>query len=265
MKGERSILIVDEEVDFCTSLQQNLESNDCEIIVASSSERAKQVTLSRKPSLVVLGTIMPRGEAYRLHQWFKQNPSLKEVPHVVLDASPENHLTRGWRRDEGMRLEAVEYFCKPIKPEAFAREIWNLIEAEAAEIKVLIADDHAMVREGIRTLLNLQNDIYIVGEATNGIEAIEKAVDLAPDVVLMDIVMPEVNGIEATKKLFTEVKNKIKVLMLSQYDDEQNLSASREAGALGFVSKNSASARLLEAVRAASRDEMPGKGQKYVS
>ncbi len=265
MKRKDLILVIEDDMEFARSLQDDLQLLECEVMIASEKEKARQIVLAHKPSLILLGTILPRGEAYRLHKWFKQTPGLKEVPHVVLDASPENHLNRGWRRDEGMRVEAVEYFCKPIKTEVLANEIWKLIAVEATEIKVLIADDHAMVREGIRTLLNLQQDIYIVGEAINGVEAVDKALQLSPDVVLMDVVMPDRDGIEATKQIANQCKENVKVLMLSQYDDEQNLLASNQAGALGFVSKKSASSKLLEAVRAVSRGERPGNGQKCVS
>ncbi len=258
------ILVVDSENDFCASLQEKLGGKNCDVIIASNMENARQMALSNRPNLILLGTIMPRGDAFRLHKWLRQNPALKDIPQVVLDAAPENHLTRGWRRDEGMQIEAIEYFCKPIKPAALADAVWKLMDVKATEIKVLIADDHAMVREGIRTLLNLQKDIYIVGEATNGTEAIKKALELLPDVVLMDIVMPEIDGIEATRQIFNQGKEGIKVLMLSQYDDEQNLLASKEAGALGFISKNSASTRLLEAVRAAGRGEHPNSEQQYL-
>ncbi len=254
----KAVLLVDEDLDFCASLQEHLQEKGCEVLIASDSDQACKSALHKNLGLIVLGTILPRGEAFRLHKWFKQNPSIKEVPHVILDAPPESHLSRGWRRDEGMQVEAAEYICRPIKPNFIANEIWKLIATESTEIKVLIVDDHAMVREGIRTLLSLHQDISIVGEATNGLEAVEMTAEHLPHVVLMDIVMPEVNGIEATRRIFNQGLEGVKVLMLSQYDDEQNLTASQEAGAHGFVSKKGASARLLEAVRAVSRNEMPG-------
>jgi CheY-like chemotaxis protein len=216
-----------------------------------------------RPDLILLGTILPRGDAFRLHQWLKGNPALQDIPHFVLDASPENHLTRGWRRDEGMQVDAVDYVCKPIKAAVLAEVLWKTLNVTAAAIKVLIADDHALVREGIRTLLNVQKDIYIVGEATNGAEAVSKVLELLPDVVLMDIVMPEIDGIEATRQICSLCQEKVKVLMLSQYDDDQNLSASSNAGALGFISKKSASTQLLEAVRAVGRGGLPDGEQQY--
>jgi DNA-binding NarL/FixJ family response regulator len=119
---------------------------------------------------------------------------------------------------------------------------------------VLVADDHAVVREGIRTLVSLQKDMQVVGEAMDGRDAIEKTFQLLPDVVLMDIVMPGMNGLEATKQICKGCEH-VKVLMLTQYDDEENVLASDQAGAFGFIPKKSASSQLLAGIRSASRGE----------
>ena len=117
-------------------------------------------------------------------------------------------------------------------------------------IKIMIADDHAIVREGIRTLLELQKDIHVVGEAVDGKDALEKTRQLSPDVVLMDIVMPGMDGLEATKKIRKEYDH-TRVLMLSQYDDDDNIKASQQVGASGFVPKKDASKLLISAIRSA--------------
>ncbi len=265
MEPKRLVLVVDDESEFCNCLHDELQDIGCEVLVATNLDQARHLAISQRPDLVLLGTIMPRGAAFKLHQWMKGNPILKEIPQIVLDACPENHLTRGWRRDEGMRIEAAEYYCKPLKPAILASAIWKQMDIGKAEIKVLIADDHAMVREGIRTLLNLQKDMLIVGEATNGAEAVDKALELLPDVVLMDIVMPEIDGIEATRQICKRCREGIRILMLSQYDDEQNMAAGSEAGAVGFISKKSVSAQLLEAVRTAGRGAQSGGEQSYAN
>ena len=119
-------------------------------------------------------------------------------------------------------------------------------------IRVLVVDDHAIIRDGIGALLAPQKDMQVVGEAVNGKDALEKAVQLLPDVVLMDIVMPVMNGLEATKQICRECEQ-AKVLMLSQYDDEENVLASSQVGALGFVPKRSASTDLLDGIRSVSQ------------
>ena len=154
---------------------------------------------------------------------------------IVIDAPPEKQLTQGWRRDEGLRLEAEDYFCKPLKASALVPVVEKLLDETTRKIKVLVADDHAVVREGIRALVTLQKDMKIIGEAIDGKDAVDKVVQLVPDVVLMDIVMPGMSGIEATRR--STKMQQSKVLMLSQYDDEENVLASTQAGAFAFIPK----------------------------
>jgi len=116
------------------------------------------------------------------------------------------------------------------------------------KIKVLIVDDHALVREGLRALLSLASDIEVVGEAKNGREALKKVRDLRPDVVLMDIVMPVMGGLEATRRIFRDFPE-TKVLVLTQYDSEDYVIPIIEAGAVGFVTKMSSFSDLAMAVR----------------
>ncbi|NQU96356.1 MAG: response regulator transcription factor [Chloroflexi bacterium] len=122
------------------------------------------------------------------------------------------------------------------------------------KIRVLIADDHTLVRDGIRALLALASDIEVVGEAANGKEAVEKARELAPDVVLMDLAMPVVTGLEATRRICRESPG-TKVLALTQYDDSEYVIPVVEAGARGFVTKMSAFSELTAAIQAVYRGE----------
>lgn len=115
-------------------------------------------------------------------------------------------------------------------------------------IHVLIADDHAILREGVRILLESNADIKVVGQASNGLEAVRLAVDTNPDVILMDINMPGVDGIEACERLRRQVPS-AKILVLSQMDTEDYLVRVLQAGALGYVLKQSASDELVTAVR----------------
>ena len=120
------------------------------------------------------------------------------------------------------------------------------------KIRVLVVDDHAMVRDGIRAVLALQRDMQVVGDAVNGREALEKTVELSPDVVLMDIVMPVMNGLDATKEICRGCPQ-VKVLMLTQYDDEENILASSQVGAMGFIPKTAVSSQLLTGIRSVSQ------------
>jgi two-component system response regulator NreC len=117
---------------------------------------------------------------------------------------------------------------------------------------VLIADDHALIREGIRALLEGCRDIEVVGDAADGREAIEKARKLKPDVVLMDIAMPGLGGLEAT----LEIRNacpKTKIIVLTQYDSKEYIYRFLKAGASGYVLKKATSAELVSAIQAAMR------------
>lgn len=117
------------------------------------------------------------------------------------------------------------------------------------KIRLLLAEDHVVVREGTRELVQRERDMEVVGEAGDGQEAIELATKLRPDVVIMDIAMPRVNGIEATKRI-KEISPNTAVLILTAYDNEQYIFALLEAGAAGYLLKNVRGSELIEAVRA---------------
>jgi DNA-binding NarL/FixJ family response regulator len=121
-----------------------------------------------------------------------------------------------------------------------------------ADIRVLVADDHALVREGIRALLRPCADIEVVGEAADGREAVEQARRLEPDVVLMDIAMPGLGGLEATLMLQRECP-RTRVLVLTQYEDREYVARFMKVGVAGYVLKKTAGADLPAAIRAVHR------------
>jgi two-component system response regulator NreC len=120
--------------------------------------------------------------------------------------------------------------------------------------KVLIADDHAIVREGVRMILAKEKDIDVVGEAEEGGQALQLVETLRPDVVIMDISMPGMGGIEATQKL-KERHPKVAVLVLTMHEDESYVFQLLRAGASGYVLKRAAAQDLVQAVRAAAKGE----------
>ncbi|MFC2012106.1 response regulator [Chloroflexota bacterium] len=122
------------------------------------------------------------------------------------------------------------------------------------KISVLIVDDHTLIRDGIRSLLELVGDIEVVGEASNGKEALEQVRQLAPDVVLMDLAMPIMNGLEATRRIRKEFPE-TKVLALTQYDDSEYVVPVIEAGACGFVTKMAAFSELVSAIQVINKGE----------
>ncbi len=121
-----------------------------------------------------------------------------------------------------------------------------------AKIRVLIADDHGLMRAGVRALLQATEDIEVVGEAEDGDEAIREVRRLEPDVVLMDVAMPGLGGLEATLIIRKE-KPDVKILVLTQYDDREYVSRFLKAGVSGYVLKKAAASELVAAIRAVER------------
>jgi len=121
-------------------------------------------------------------------------------------------------------------------------------------IRIILADDHALVRQGFRMILAAQPDMEIVGEAGNGREAVELAEKLKPDLVVMDVTMPELNGIEATRRLATSTP-RTRVLALSMHKDSVYVREILRAGARGYLLKDSVDADLLAAVRAVANGD----------
>jgi len=117
-----------------------------------------------------------------------------------------------------------------------------------AKIKILVVDDHAVLRDGVRALLGLHDDLEVVGEASEGKEALAKAQELMPDVVIMDIAMPGMDGLEATRRI-RKKHPKIKVLVLTQHDNKEYILSVIKAGASGYVPKRALGSELVSAIR----------------
>ena len=117
-----------------------------------------------------------------------------------------------------------------------------------SKIRIIVADDHTLFRQGVKTLLSAEPDIEVVGEASNGSEAAEKAAELRPDVVLMDIGMPGTSSFETTRQIKRN-RPETKVLFLTMYDDEEYLVEGMEVGANGYVLKDSPAGQLVSAIR----------------
>jgi two-component system nitrate/nitrite response regulator NarL len=120
--------------------------------------------------------------------------------------------------------------------------------------RILIVDDHTLFREGMKALLSRQESVEIIGEASNGKEGIEKAISLSPDVVLMDLNMPDMTGIEAVGHIL-KVKPDTKILMLTVSEDDEDLFRAVRAGAMGYLLKNVDSERLVSSVHQVARGE----------
>lgn len=122
------------------------------------------------------------------------------------------------------------------------------------EIHVLIADDHTLFRAGLHALLNMFPDIQVVGEASTGGEAIARSEALQPDIILMDIQMPEVNGIEATRRIVHSSPN-IGIIVVTMFEDDDSVFSAMRAGARGYILKEAGEEEVLRAIRAVARGE----------
>jgi two-component system response regulator NreC len=116
------------------------------------------------------------------------------------------------------------------------------------QIRILLADDHAVVRDGLRALLDRQNDLSVIAEASDGRECVQRAEELSPDVVIMDVAMPKMNGIEATRRILAD-RPSTAVIVLSMHQDESYVLQSLKAGARGYLLKDSPREDVLEAIR----------------
>jgi DNA-binding NarL/FixJ family response regulator len=258
------ILLVDDESDFIESMQAKLLAKGWQVLTAGNRSQAEEIARHEKPDLIILGTITPRGDAFKLHQWLKQNPNFKEVPLIVVDASPEKQLIKGWRMDEGLKLEAEQYLTKPVESASIVAWAEKFLDKTLRKIKVLVVDDHSVVREAICALLSLQKDMEVIGEAVDGRDAIDKVQRLTPNVAVMDIVMPVMSGLEATKQI-TKAYPETKVLILTQYDEEENMFVAKQVGAYGFIAKSAASSDLLTGIRTVGEGRYFPKSFAYVS
>lgn len=136
---------------------------------------------------------------------------------------------------------------------------WNarvngMPSSKAGKIRVLLADDHAIVREGVKRILTAEPDLEVVGEAEDGLQAVEQAKKLKPDVAVLDISMPGINGIEATKQIKAALPN-TNTLALTMHSDDSYVFQLLKAGASGYVLKRAAATDLVQAIRAARRGE----------
>jgi DNA-binding NarL/FixJ family response regulator len=121
-------------------------------------------------------------------------------------------------------------------------------------IKILLVDDQSLFREGLHTLLSIHDDLEVVGEAGNGEEAIAKTADLHPHVILMDLRMPVLNGVAATRRITQQFPH-VRVIVLTTFDDDEDIFEGLRAGAIGYLLKDVPSAKLVEAIRSAARGE----------
>ena len=250
-KKKTKILIIDDEPTFLEACRRTLEAKAYQVVTTSSRQEAQDM-MKVDPDLIILGTLAPAGQAFSMYQWLGQHPRYHDIPLLVIDARYEERPIRGWRRFEGIQIDGDEYLYKPIEPASLVPRIQSLMDASRKRIRVLVVDDHTMVRTGICSVVSLQKDMEVVGEAIDGRDGFDKALRLLPHVALVDILMPVMSGIEATKLIHKECPE-TKVLILTQYDEEENMIVAKQSGAYGFIPKKAASTDLIRGIRYVSQ------------
>ncbi|MFC1900111.1 response regulator [Chloroflexota bacterium] len=250
-KKKEKILIIDDEPDFVEACRRTMEARAYQVMSASDKSLAQDM-MAAEPDLVLLGTMAPAGQAFSMYKWLEQHPKYKDIPILVIDARHDERNIRGWRRFEGIQVDGDEYLYKPIEPATLIPRIQSLLDATTRVIRILVVDDHTMIRTGISAVIALQKDMEVVGEAVDGQDAFDKVLRFIPHVALVDIFMPVMSGIEATKLINKECPE-TKVLILTQYDEEENMIVAKQSGAHGFIPKKAASADLIRGIRYVSQ------------
>ena len=262
MLTHKKVLIIDNEQKFRRRLRELIQQKHYEVITVTSKSRAQKMLSSQHIDMVIMGTITPKTDMLYLYRWFIQNPSCKEVPLIIINGPETSHFLHDRHGENDVLPAPPGYFFKPVEPDTVLHFIEKQMEHTTQKIKVLVVDDQEIVREGIHIILDMYKDIEVIGEARHGKDAVEKTIKLMPDVVLMDILMPGMNGLEATRQII-ETCSKAKVLMLSQCDSADIIRASHNAGACGFVSKSSVTSELVSRVRSAKRTFENTQTEKY--
>ena len=199
--------------------------------------------------------------------WAIKNESLPIIENLRsgIPESLVNLTRRMLRKDNSARVESARHLGVEFetiqkelrntkKDSTNARNEGNKSLNETRVIRVLIADDHAVVRQGLRMFIDLQDDMEVVGEGTNGGEAIELALKLKPDVVLLDLVMPEIDGVEATNKIKAAYPE-ARILILTSFGEDNKIIPAIQAGAQGYLLKDIRPDQLVQSVREAYKGQ----------
>ena len=123
MSGAKKVIVVDKETKVTGIAQKAAELSSWELIFATDTAQALKLTASESPAVVILGYLEPQGEAFRLHKQLREAPETEGIPQVVVDVAPDEQLQKGWRKADGLRMDAEYYLCLPISPNELAKVV----------------------------------------------------------------------------------------------------------------------------------------------
>jgi DNA-binding NarL/FixJ family response regulator len=204
---------------------------------------------------MITGRMPFEGESLFEMIWAIKNQPLPVIENLRKDIPPSlaNLVRRMLRKDNPARIESMRQVgveLEAIQKELRARAGRQDIQERATLIRVLIADDHAVVRQGLRMFIDLQDDMEVVGEGTDGVEAVELAEKYHPDIALLDLVMPRMDGVEATARI-KEICPDTRVMILTSFGEDDKVFPALRAGAQGYLLKDIQPNELVKAVREA--------------
>ena len=134
MNRRLKLLVVDDDPQFIEVVRSAVETKPYEVITASTREAGLDKVRRETPALIILGTLAPRGDAFELHRKLKDTPRSNSIPLLVVDARHEEHAQRGWKIDEGLRMDAEDYIARPIEPSALLGRIEKVLERAARKV-----------------------------------------------------------------------------------------------------------------------------------
>lgn len=132
MQSEGKVLVIDNGLELASTVRDAARFSTWEYITASEQKEAMMKVLAERPEVIVLGYMEPRGTSFKVHILLKENDDTADIPQVVVDVAPEEQAARGWRKNEGILMDAEEYLCQPLTPE----ELGEVIERTLARVKV---------------------------------------------------------------------------------------------------------------------------------
>jgi len=237
------------------------------------------------PCLILLDLKLPRVMGLDVLKWIRDRPELTAIVIVLTSSRQDEDIHAAYRLGANAYLvkspelkvrqetgRAIKTFWlthntpPPLStvertqaipfalPRAHESGRPNAKSVSSEAITVLLADDHPFVRSGLRVLIGTAPDLKVIGEAEDGRQAVREALRLQPDVVIMDVAMPLLNGVDAARQIMREAP-RVKVLILSSHDDEQRIEAALDAGVAGYLIKSTGSTDLLNAIRATHQGE----------